>query len=164
MIQKICSRALAMCLVLSFGSLGPALGQDMMTLQVTAGSSNAVSTDLSIENLDALDQVEFETSTIWTDGISTYSGVSLKALLNHLGITGNTIQMVALNDYAVAIPFADLNDDAPIVATRMDGKLMSVRDKGPYWVVYPYDLDLKYQNETAYSRSIWQLNRLKVID
>ncbi len=158
------SRILATLLVTLSYSVAPATGQDVMGLQVTATSSQSVPVDLSLESLDALDQVEFTTSTIWTDGETQFSGVSLKVLLAHLDADGETIEMVALNDYAVTMPMAELEDDAPIVATRMDGETMSVRDKGPYWVVFPYDRDLKYSTETNYSRSIWQLNRLKVID
>jgi len=48
------------------------------------------------------------------------------------------------------------------VATRMDGKVMAVRDKGPYWLVYPYDEDTRYRTEAIYARSIWQLGQLRV--
>lgn len=135
---------------------------DLMTLSVTPLAEETVVLDLAA--LDALDQVEFTTSTIWTDSENLFSGVPLKALLAHLDVEGTTIEMVALNDYAVSMPIADLEDDAPIVASRMDGKTMSVRDKGPFWLVYPYDRDDRYSTETNYSRSIWQLNRLKVLD
>jgi hypothetical protein len=37
---------------------------------------------------------------------------------------------------------------------------MSLREKGPLWVIYPYDSDPAYRTEETYSRSIWQLNRL----
>lgn len=164
MIKKNHSRALAVFMILLTFSIAPAFGQDVTKLKVTAASSQVEPIELSIEALDLLEQVEFKTTTIWTDGEVTFSGVPLKVLLNHFEANGETVEMTALNDYAVTMPFADLEDNAPIVATRMNGELMSVRDKGPYWVVYPYDRDAKYQNETVYSRSIWQLNRLKVMD
>ncbi len=158
------SRILAAFLVLLTTWVAPATGQDVMGLQVTATSSHPDPVVLSLEALDALDQAEFTTTTIWTDGETRFSGVPLKALLAHLGVQGSSVEMVALNDYAVTMPIAELEDGAPIVATRMNGETMSVRDKGPYWVVFPYDSDPKYSTETTYSRSIWQLNRLKVID
>jgi hypothetical protein len=37
---------------------------------------------------------------------------------------------------------------------------MSVRDKGPLWLIYPYDSKAEYQSETIYSRSIWQLVKI----
>jgi hypothetical protein len=45
----------------------------------------------------------------------------------------------------------------------MDDRPMSVRDKGPLWVVYPFDDVPAYQSETIYSRSIWQLDRIEVV-
>lgn len=119
---------------------------------------------LTLEELDAMPQVSFTTSTIWTDGDVAFSGVPLKALLADVAGDGSAVEMVALNDYKVAMPLSQLEEDAPIVATRMNGETMSVRDKGPYWVVFPYDAGAKYQTETVYSYSIWQLNRLEVVD
>jgi len=164
MTKTIYSRILTVFFVLLSFSIAPAIGQDVMGLQVTASSSQPDNFELKLDMLDALDQVEFTTTTIWTDGETQFSGVSLKALLTHLGLAGSSIEMVALNDYAVTMPVADLEDGAPIVATRMNGEIMSVRGKGPYWVVFPYDSDPRYSTETVYSRSIWQLNRLKVIE
>jgi hypothetical protein len=145
-------------LLLPFGS--PAAAQEGLDLQLS-GAIDAV--NLSLDDLDAMEQVTLETSTIWTDGVNTFSGVSLKALLEAHNADGTSVEMIALNDYSVSMPIAELEDDAPIIATRMDGDTMSVRDKGPYWVVFPYDSATEYQSEIVYSRSIWQLNRLMVI-
>ena len=49
-----------------------------------------------------------------------------------------------------------------LLAFERNGKPMSVREKGPLWIVYPYDSDAKFQSEVYYSRSIWQLDRLAV--
>ena len=144
--------------------MSPALAQDGMHLQVLANASQKTSTAIDLRELDQLEQVSFSTTTIWTDGEIAFSGVPLKALLEHVGAEGSSIELIALNDYAVSMPISELEDEYPIVATRMDGKTMSVRDKGPYWVVFPYDADPKYRTETMFSRSIWQLNRLRVIE
>jgi len=158
------SRAMAAFLALfSFWTL-PALAETAMGLQVTAAPSQTDPIELSLEDLDALEQVAFTTTTLWTDGRVEFSGVPLKTLLTSVDAEGSSVEMVALNDYAVSIPLDALEDDAPIVATRMNGETMSVRDKGPYWVVFPYDSDPKYRTETNYALSIWQLNRLKVVD
>ncbi len=134
-----------------------------MSLNISAADAEAP-ISLTLEDLDAMPQVSFTTSTIWTDGVVEFSGVPLKALLESVAADSTTVEMVALNDYKVAMPLAQLEDSAPIVATRMNGAVMSVRDKGPFWVVFPYDEDAKYQTETIYSYSIWQLNRLEAVD
>jgi hypothetical protein len=48
------------------------------------------------------------------------------------------------------------------VAYLRNGAEMSMRDKGPLWIVYPYDAKPDYQSELIYSRSIWQLDRIEV--
>lgn len=146
------------------GWYGKAEAQSATALEITAPAFESGPIVLELADLDAMPQVTFDTSTIWTDGVVTFSGVPLKALLGDAFAQGGVIEMVALNDYKVEMPVDRLEEGVPIVATRMNGETMSVRDKGPYWVVFPYDSDTKYQTETTYAWSIWQLNRLKVVD
>ena len=157
------SGLLAASLVATLMSTAPILAQDTLALEVTAQDTQTAPTVLSLDELDTFEQVSFKTTTIWTDGEVVFSGVPLKALLEQLEAEGETVQLIALNDYTVSMPMSELEDYAPIVATRMNGQPMKVRDKGPFWVVYPFDLDEKYRTETVFSRSIWQLNRLKVM-
>ncbi len=156
------SRAIFAAFMLLLGGLVPALAQSPMALLVTASASSSEPLELSLADLDAMEQVTFRTTTIWTDGEVTFSGVPLASVL--AGLDGASVEMVALNDYKVVMPMEAVQATAPIVATRMDGAPMSVRDKGPYWVVFPYDEGPEYQTETIYSYSIWQLNRLRVIE
>ena len=164
MAQKNHSRSFAIYLSLALAWSVPAFAQSLTALEITGQTTPRVPVTLELNALDELPQVEFTTSTIWTDGPVTFSGVPLKALLGDLARGGSTVEMVALNDYKVTMPLDQLEDEVPIVATRMNGEPMSVRDKGPYWVVFPYDTDTKYQSEIVYAWSIWQLNRLKIVD
>lgn len=113
--------------------------------------------------LEAMPSITFSTSTIWTEGTQEFTGVPLSAILDSVGAAGDTALATAINDYAVQIPRDDWGDAAPIVAYEMNGAPMSVRDKGPLWIVYPYDSDATYRSEVIYARSIWQLDRI-VID
>ncbi|MDE9450231.1 molybdopterin-dependent oxidoreductase [Aliiroseovarius sp. Z3] len=121
-------------------------------------------TEFDMPALEAMEAQEFETTTIWTEGLQTFTGVSLAALLDDFGVTEGAIKATAINDYAVEIPVDDAIEGGPIIAYRLNGDPMSVRDKGPLWVVYPYDSDKAYQTEIIYSRSIWQLDRIDVIE
>ena len=158
------SRMLLLTLVLLLGWQGSAQADASMTLQVTSSDSGSGTLELSLEDLDAMDQVTFRTTTLWTDGVVTFSGVPLADILAKAGVQGTAVEMRALNDYQVEMPLSVLEESIPLVATRMNGEQMSVRDKGPYWIVFPYDKSEKYQTETTYSYSIWQLARLRVID
>lgn len=141
---------------------GPVLGQEENALRLTVSQSETI--QLSLEELDALAQIEFTTNTVWLSGETHFSGVSLKALLRQFAMNGNKIEMVALDGYSVSMPVADLEENAPIISTRLNGEIIPIRKNGPYWVVFPYDSDPKYQTEINFARSIWQLTHIRVMD
>lgn len=115
------------------------------------------------ETFAALDDTLIETSTIWTEGRHSFQGVSLHTLTELLGVTEGTLLASAINDYTVEIPVSDAVPGGPIIAYRLNGDEMSVRDKGPLWVIYPYDSSPEYRTAVINARSIWQLDRLKVV-
>lgn len=134
-------------------------------LLTASGAITATNKDgtlqLDLDQMAALPQHSFTTSTTWTEGTPTFQGVLLKDYIADTGATGTTITLTALNDYKITMPMADVKDDGPLLAYLMDGKPMSLRDKGPVWMVYPYDANADYRTEVAYARSIWQLDRIE---
>lgn len=168
LIMKIVSIALSCALLAASPVMADTLptpeGDVLVTLSGALSNETANGVvEMDIAQLQAMPQQEFTTSTIWMEGTQTFTGVSLKALLEYAGASGATIEAVALNDYKVEIPVDSLTDEAPIVAYLMDGERMSPRDKGPLWIVYPYDADADYRSEVIYSRSIWQLDRIVAV-
>lgn len=119
---------------------------------------------LDLAQLEALPQHSFTTSTTWTEGMTTFQGVLLKDLIAAVGATGTMIEMTALNDYVIEMPFTDVKDDGPLLAYLMDGKTMPLREKGPVWMVFPYDQNPDYRTEETYSRSIWQLLQIDFVE
>jgi hypothetical protein len=115
-----------------------------------------------LDMLKALGTQEIKTSTIWTEGVQTFVGVPMASIYTAVGANGAAILATAVNDYAVSIPVEDWTVGAPMLAFERDGAAMSVRDKGPLWVVYAYDSSPALQTEVIYSRSIWQLDRLEI--
>jgi hypothetical protein len=118
--------------------------------------------DFDAGRLRALGHTRLRTSTIWTDGVHEFGGVLLKDFVAYLDLSGGTLRAQALNDYAVDIPVSDGVPDGPLLAYEMDGEPMSARDKGPLWIVYPYDQNPEYRSEVTFTRSIWQLDRIEV--
>lgn len=112
--------------------------------------------------LEALPRTGFSTSTVWTDGVAHYEGVLLADLLALVGAAGSAVNASAIDGYMVQIPTHDLQPDGPILAFLRDGARMPVRDRGPLWVIYPYDANPAYRNDTTYARSIWQLILIEV--
>lgn len=118
---------------------------------------------LTDDELSALPQVSFTTSTIWTTEPVTFSGPSLATVLEAVGAQDGALSMVAVNDYKVEMPRSLVEEEVPVVANRINGEPFSIRDKGPLWVVFPYDADARFQTEEIYSFSIWQLTQIQVV-
>lgn len=125
-------------------------------------SADAAVFDLAM--LQAMDPVTVETSTIWTDGVQTFRGVPLARLMQEVGAHGAMIAASALNDYTVQIPMEDAVEGGAVLAFEVNGAALSVRDKGPLWVIYPYDQSKDYQSEVIYARSIWQVAKMDVAE
>ncbi|WP_435256765.1 molybdopterin-dependent oxidoreductase [Thioclava sp. FR2] len=140
--------------------ISPAVGEPILTIDGSVSSTDGFKLDM--DSLLKFEPEVFQTSTIWTEGNVTFTGVPLKTLIEAAGATGTTVVAEALNGYAVELPIAELEDKAPIIAYLIDGKTFSRRDKGPLWVVYPYDSEDRYKTETIYAYSIWQLHRLTI--
>lgn len=137
------------------------LGEPALVVDRTTPDGTKVMFDATA--IAGLARLEFMTSTPWTTGVHSFSGPSLLALLREARAVGKDIRLDALNGYSVEIPVDQLTETAPIVADRIDGKPFSIRDKGPLWVIYPYDSDVEFQTEVTYARSIWQLVSITVL-
>lgn len=136
----------------------------VLTITGTEGSSLAgQKLTFTRDDLRAIDVSRFETNTIWTDGLQSFTGTRLHALIQHLGIKSGNFRAYAVNDYAVNIPISDATPDGPIIAYENNGQEMTLRSKGPLWIVYPYDQSQDYRSEVTYSRSIWQMDRLELL-
>ena len=117
---------------------------------------------LDLAMLDALPQTSFSTTTIWTEGIVSFSGPSLMTVLDWLEAEPGKISASAANLYSITLSPDTVDQDYPILATRKDSLPLSLRDSGPIWLIYPFDSDEKYSNDLIYSQSVWQLTRLRV--
>lgn len=135
---------------------------DEAVLTVRADGLDGGAVVMDMAAIEALPQVSFKTSTVWTDGQHEFSGPTLASVLETVGVTGTVIHARALNDYVIEIPVDTVEAGAPIIATRIDGEPFSRREKGPLWIIYPYDSDARFQTESVYGRSIWQLTELRV--
>lgn len=112
--------------------------------------------------LEALAGRSGEMETPWTKGRAVFSGPLLRAVIEAAGAHGTTMKVTAINDYAAEVPMDDALLLDTILATRMNGETMSVREKGPLFLVYPFDKDPALYNEKYFSRSVWQIKAIEV--
>jgi hypothetical protein len=112
--------------------------------------------------LQALPQHSFTTQTPWYAEPVKFTGPLLRDVLAAAGAKGEGITAIALNDYRTEIPFSDALKYDLIVATLMNDQPMPVREKGPLFLVYPFDSKAELQAATFYNRSAWQLRALQI--
>ena len=112
--------------------------------------------------LEALGLKTIETTTPWHEGKVKFEGVPMDTLMKLVGASGERVSVVALNDYSTEIPMEDFAKFNVILALKRDGQYMAVRDKGPLFIIYPYDSDPELKSQTYYARSAWQVARIIV--
>ncbi len=112
--------------------------------------------------LEGLGMTSFKTATPWYSGPVTFEGVLMTTLFDAVGASGDRAVVTALNDYTSEIPVADFREFGVLLALKRDGAYMPVRDKGPLFIVYPYDSRAELRQQKYYSRSAWQVAKIVV--
>ena len=115
--------------------------------------------------LAQLPQASFSTRTPWYAQARKFTGPLLRDVLaaaGSQGSRGSLLRLVALNDYRVDIPFDDAQRYDLLLARLLDDKPMPVRDKGPLFIIYPFDQHTALRNALYFSRCAWQLKAIEV--
>ena len=112
--------------------------------------------------LERLPQSSFTTRTPWYAQPRKFTGPLLRDVLAASGSQGTTLRAIALNDYHVDIPAEDIQRYDVVLARLLDDKPMQVRDKGPLFIIYPFDSVSGLRNAVYFSRCAWQLKAIEV--
>jgi hypothetical protein len=144
-------------------SLAKPTGEIVLTVKGNIAHTNGDGVaNFDMAMLEALAGRKAIVETPWTKGKVNFEGPLGKALLDMVGGQGKNLRVRALNDYAVDIPLKDFVEHEVILATRRDGASMSVREHGPLFIVYPFDLEPALYNEKYFSRCVWQVASITV--
>lgn len=145
------------------GELSKPTGKVLLTM---AGNIENTNEDgkavFDIASLEKLGVVSFQTSSPWYNGHTEFTGIPLQKLMDYVGAKGTVVKVTALNDYTTVIPLSDFRKYNVILATKINGEYMRIRDKGPLFIVYPYDSLPELNNQIYYSRSAWQVSRMNI--
>lgn len=133
-------------------------GSDKVILTVVIGET---SEQYSLKQLDEFPQHTFETKTPWTDRHS-FSGPLLKDLIFRSGhVKPKALTARALNNYIVDVDLTLVEKYPVLLATRMDGKPMRIRNKGPIWILFPLDQSPELDTMEVHGQMVWQLEILE---
>ena len=118
--------------------------------------------DFDMDMLAALPQHSFTTSSPWYKEPKKFTGPLLRDVLAAVGAQGTTLKAEALNNFKVEIPLADAQKFPIVLARLMDDVAMPIRNKGPLFIIYPFDSHPDLQSAQYYNRSAWQLRGLHI--
>lgn len=131
-------------------------------LVVAGATARGPEVSLAPADLEAVGVTAIVTATPWSVPASRFEGPRLDALLTMLGARGGEVVLSALDGYSVTVSRGFLERYGAILAMRQDGRPLSVRDRGPYWLMFPFDDHAELRNDRYYYQAIWQVNRIEV--
>ena len=154
---------MALGAALPAAALAPPTGKVILTISGKIAEKNAGDTAVfDLAMLEKLPQQTFTTQTPWDKQAVKFSGPLLRDVLAAVKASGNMIHAMALNDYKTSIPVEDTQRFDMILAHRINDQAISVRTKGPLFIIYPFDANPELQSTRFYERSAWQLKSLKI--
>jgi hypothetical protein len=148
--------------LMSLASIPAIPAQEQVVLNIDGKTRDGGVHQLSMADLERMPQTTIRTTTPWHDHVVEFQGVKLSYLMDQVGAEGETAFVLALNEYSAEVPVADFATFEPILATVQDGQAMSVGDKGPLFIVYPYDDDPQLHAEKFYLRSVWSVASITI--
>jgi len=132
----------------------------LLTIHLSDGGDSIELTD---EDLMKMDRQSFTTTTLWTEEPHEFSGPSLHHVLQQVGADPDfAIDLIAANDYKATLDPDVFSETYPIVANRIDGRPFTIREKGPLWVMFPFDQEDEYKSEVYFGAAVWQLTKIEL--
>lgn len=129
---------------------------------LTVRAGGGVDRQFDMAALERMPQRDIVTATPWYDRPRKFTGPLLRDVLAAAGAKGSLLKAIALNDYAVEIPVADALKYDVIVARLLDDKPMPRREKGPLFIIYPFDEQAELRKQFYFARCAWQLKEIEV--
>lgn len=156
----------ALCPANATESPAPAMrSKSLLSLNWQDAQTQHHSLKLDLSQLDALPQRELiqELPTpLGIPGEHHWQGISLRELLKLSGRQSTSLRLMALNGYFAQIPMTDIERFDPLLAYRRDGQNLTIRDKGPFILIYPFDQSRELNQQIYINRSVWQIHEIHI--
>lgn len=148
-------------LVLQTTHSAPALASDpLFTLTPASGTTVAV-TDTELTEIGS---TEIKTRLVGeSEDVATVRGVLFSKLLEHYDVDAERLLVTGLDGYSAEIPVEELQDYPVLIAIEVNGERLSVRSKGPSWVIYPFTDHPEIHDQLREARSVWQIADISVL-
>jgi hypothetical protein len=142
-----------------------AAAADLFALSGKNSKGADVSLTVTDELAEALGMTEFSTKVVARGGgVSKVRGIEISKLLRANDLDGGNLRVTALDGYQMDVPRADVEKYPVLFALEIDGKRLTVREKGPAWVIYPVSGHTELDTPVYEARSVWQIKSVAVGD
>ncbi|MDF2232315.1 hypothetical protein P2H44_07075 [Albimonas sp. CAU 1670] len=132
-----------------------------LSVTVRPAGREAQVQSIAMSDLAAMPQQEVRAVTPWTEGVVVFEGVPFADLAARVGVSEGPVALIALNAYQITLDAAQVIRDGGVLALKMDGRTMSVRDKGPIWLVFPSEARPELAATDNTHMWIWQVNAIE---
>lgn len=123
------------------------------------GPDGPQSLELSLSELERLDVRRLSTSTPFTRGVLSLSGPRGDAIAGFVAADFETVRLTNLNGRTVEIE-AEVFLNRAVLATRLSGDPIPIRDNGPFWLVFDFDASDQSDGEFLRARSLAHVRSL----
>lgn len=132
-----------------------------------------VSGNIKVKNTDESAEfdrdmiAEFKTHEITTTNHiaskpTVYKGFRLTDLIERVKGVGKVVRVYALDDYLAELSYADIKKYKVILATHENGRQLTIEDRGPFFVVFPFSDHPEIQHDSYYNQSVWQIKAVEI--
>jgi len=139
-------------------------GDVVLTVNGAENGPSGAPLRFDIVGLESLGTVRYTSKNKWNSKPISYEGVLGSVFLAAVGLPqgATRLKLRALNDYVAYVPIEDFFRWPVMLALKLDGAYMSVRNKGPIWVVYPNHIDPELGSAAFQGKWIWQLAEITI--
>jgi len=131
-------------------------------LSITGPGGEATYSPAQLEEMGAMRMI---TRTPWRDEEAAFDGVLLSELLDAHGLLEATaIRVIAENDYAVVLPNMVWKNWPVLVATRVNGRAHTRRERGPIQFVLPMSNDARVGEGDLVNYWVWMAARIEAVE
>ncbi|WP_262184502.1 hypothetical protein [Pseudomonas sp. 5P_3.1_Bac2] len=143
----------------------PLTERTVLTLHWLNPLGEATSLELKQAQIDALPPHSISLQlpqALGIEGFHSWHGVSVQDLLKLTDSNGQNLRIQALNGYYTVMPRSDIEHYNPVLANYRDGNKLSIRDKGPFMLIYPFQQYNELNQQLYMNRSVWQINEIHI--
>ncbi|WP_306257445.1 molybdopterin-dependent oxidoreductase [Pararhizobium sp. IMCC21322] len=118
--------------------------------------------DVSVAELEAIGLMRVTTVSPWEKGELVFEGILFRDFLKKVGLDdAEEVLVRATDNYTQTIPRSDWTDGPLLLATRQNGKPLTLRTQGPVRLVYPILDHPEYDTPVHKRRWVWAITSIE---